>query len=85
MILVSSRRRAIAKFPNKYSLFVDQKALLYSITDMTKYYIKSASGGEGSFSATQGSSRNSSGITNLGTGHSGFCLGRGLRRRFGPL
>jgi hypothetical protein len=85
MIPISSRRRAVAKFPIECSLFVNQKALLYSITGMTKYYIKSASGGEGSFSATQGSSRNSSGTTGLGTGHDGFSLGRGLRRRFGPL
>jgi hypothetical protein len=39
------RRRAVVKFPIEYSLFVNQKAL-YSITGMTKYYIKSASGGE---------------------------------------
>ena len=53
---MSSRRRAVIKFPIKCSLFVNQKAL-YSITDMTKYYIKSVSGGEGSFAATQGSSK----------------------------
>jgi hypothetical protein len=43
------RRRAAVKFPIEYSLFVNQKAL-YSITGMTKYYIKSASGGGGIFS-----------------------------------
>jgi hypothetical protein len=90
---MSSKRRAAVKFPIQYSLFVNQKALYritgmtkyYRITGMTKYYIKSASGGEGSFAAIQGSSRNSSGTTDLGTGHDGFCLGRGSRRHFGPL
>jgi hypothetical protein len=39
---MSSRRRAAIKFLIECSLFVNEKAL-YSITDMTKYYIKSAS------------------------------------------
>jgi hypothetical protein len=39
---MSSRRRAVVEFPFECSLFVNQKAL-YSITGMTKYYIKSAS------------------------------------------
>jgi hypothetical protein len=39
---MSSRRRAVVKFPVKCSLFVNQNAL-DSITGMTKYYIKSAS------------------------------------------
>jgi hypothetical protein len=42
MIPMSSRRRAIVKFPIEFSLFVNQK-VHYSITGMTKYYIKSAS------------------------------------------
>ena len=42
MIPMSSRRRAVLKFPIECSLFVNQK-VLYSITGMTKYYIKSAS------------------------------------------
>jgi hypothetical protein len=42
MIPMSSRRRAVVEFPIECSLFVNEKAL-YSITGMTKYYIKSAS------------------------------------------
>ena len=42
MIPMSSRRRAVVKFPIECSLFVNQK-VHYSITGMTKYYIKSAS------------------------------------------
>jgi hypothetical protein len=42
MIPMSSRRRAVVEFPIQCSLFVKQKAL-YSITGMTKFYIKSAS------------------------------------------
>ena len=42
MIPMSSRRRAVVEFPFEWSLFVNEKAL-YSITSMTKYYIKSAS------------------------------------------
>jgi hypothetical protein len=42
MIPMSSRRRAVVEFPIEWSLFVNEKAL-YSITSMTKYYIKSAS------------------------------------------
>jgi hypothetical protein len=41
MIPMSSRRRAVVEFPIKCSLFVNEKAL-YSITGMTKFYIKSA-------------------------------------------
>jgi hypothetical protein len=40
---MSSRRRAVIKFPIKCSLFVNQE-VLSSIIGMTKYYIKSASG-----------------------------------------
>jgi hypothetical protein len=39
---MSSRRRAVVEFPIECSLFVNEKAL-YSITGMTKFYIKSAS------------------------------------------
>jgi hypothetical protein len=39
---MSSRRRPVVKFPIECSLFVNEKAL-YSITGMTKFYIKSAS------------------------------------------
>ena len=39
---MSSRRRAVVEFPIECSLFVNEK-VLYSITGMTKYYIKSAS------------------------------------------
>jgi hypothetical protein len=42
MIPMSSRRRAVVEFPIECSLFVNQK-VHYSITGMTKYYIKSAS------------------------------------------
>jgi hypothetical protein len=42
MILMSSRRRAVIKFLIEYSPFVNEKGL-YSITGMTKFYIKSAS------------------------------------------
>jgi hypothetical protein len=42
MIPMSSRRRAIVEFPIECSLFVNHK-VHYSITGMTKYYIKSAS------------------------------------------
>jgi hypothetical protein len=42
MILMSSGRRAVIKFPIECSLFVNQK-VHYSITGMTKYYTKSAS------------------------------------------
>jgi hypothetical protein len=42
MIPLSSRRRAVVEFPIKCSLFVNQM-VHYSITGMTKYYIKSAS------------------------------------------
>jgi hypothetical protein len=42
MIPMSSRRRGVIKFRIECSLFVNEKAL-YSITGMTKYYIKSAS------------------------------------------
>jgi hypothetical protein len=39
---MSSRRRAVVKFPIECSLFVNEKAI-YSITGMTQFYIKSAS------------------------------------------
>jgi hypothetical protein len=42
MVPMSSRRRAVVEFPIECSLFVNQK-VHYSITGMTKYYIKSAS------------------------------------------
>ncbi len=42
MIPVPSRRRAVVKFLIECSLFVNQK-VHYSITGMTKYYIKSES------------------------------------------
>jgi hypothetical protein len=42
MIPMSSRRRAAVEFPIQCSLFVNQK-VNYSITGMTKYYIKSVS------------------------------------------
>jgi hypothetical protein len=42
MILMSTRRRAVVKFPIKCSLFVKEKAL-FNITGMAKFYIKSPS------------------------------------------
>jgi hypothetical protein len=39
---MSSRRRAVVEFPIKCSLLVNKRAL-YSITAMSKFYIKSAS------------------------------------------
>jgi hypothetical protein len=41
MVPMSSRRRAVVEFPIECSLFINLKGL-YSISDMTKYYIKSA-------------------------------------------
>jgi hypothetical protein len=41
MIPMSSRRRAVVKFPMEYALFVNKKAHM-SMTGINQYYIKSA-------------------------------------------
>ena len=53
MILMSSRRRAVVKFPLECALFVNKKAHL-SITGVNRYYIKSASATMGKRTQTIG-------------------------------
>jgi hypothetical protein len=59
MVPMSSRRRAVVKFPMERALFVNQKAHL-STTGINRYYIKSTS-------ATMGMRREGNGSNTIST------------------